>query len=558
MAFDGLVTKSIVSELNNNLIGGKINKIYEPNKNEIVLDIYNKQKFMLDICIDSSNCRINLTTHLKQNPKVAPNFCMLLRKYLTSSKIVSLETFNLDRIVIITLENYNDLNDLVKYKLIVELMGKHSNIILVSEKDVIIDSIRHISSSQALRNTLPANPYIFPISDKLNLLEISQDEFINAINLEDHENLINKSCNLFTGISKAFIVYSLQKLEIDSNNYNKEDLIKLYKYINNIIFQNNISCEEFDFNGKKDFSITTSNTPSSINSFVDEFYFNKETNEIFVNYKNTVLKLILSLLGKYNKKLAVIQEKLNECKDMEKYKIYGELITANLYNINNNINIDSITLKNYYDNNNLITIPLDKKISPSYNAKKFFKKYNKLKNTLNIVTKQKDQIKNEILYLETIIYSLENSSNIEEVDEIYEEIRENIIKSNNSNVEKNKRTKNTLDFTSLNIDGYKILIGKNNTQNDYITFKMSDKNDLWFHVQGFHGSHVLLKTNGKEIDDNNPIILKCAKLAALNSKANNENKISVDYTLIKNIKKPKGSKPGFVIFNNYKTIVVSN
>lgn len=557
MAFDGLITKSIVSELNNNLIGGKINKIYEPNKNEIILDIYNKQKFMLDICIDSSNCRINLTTHLKPNPKTAPNFCMLLRKYLTSSKIVSLETLNLDRIVIITLENYNELNDLVKYKLIVELMGKHSNIILVNEKDVIIDSIRHISSSHALRNMLPANPYILPISDKLNLLEISQDEFINEINLENQKNLINKCCNLFTGISKAFMFYSLQKLEIDFNNYNKEDLIKLYKYINDIIFQKDLRCEKFDFNGKEDFSITTSNTTSSINSFIDEYYFNKETNEIFINYKNTVLKLILSLLGKYNKKLAVIQEKLNECKDMEKYKIYGELITANLYNINNNINIDSITLKNYYDNNNLITIPLDKKISPSYNAKKFFKKYNKLKNTLNIVTKQKDQIKNEILYLETIIYSLENSSNIEEVDEIYEEIRENIIKSNNSNVEKNKRTKNTLDFTSLNIDGYKILIGKNNTQNDYITFKMSDKNDLWFHVQGFHGSHVLLKTNGKEIDDNNPILAKCAKLAALHSKANTENKVSVDYTLIKNIKKPKGSKPGFVIFNNYKTLIIN-
>ena len=557
MAFDGLITKSIVSELNNNLIGGKINKIYEPNKNEIILDIYNKQKFMLNICIDSSNCIINLTTHLKPNPKTAPNFCMLLRKYLTSSKIVSLETLNLDRIVIITLENYNELNDLVKYNLIVELMGKHSNIILVNEKDVIIDSIRHISSSQALRNTLPANPYIFPISDKLNLLEISQYEFINEINLENQKNLINKCCNLFTGISKAFMFYSLQKLEIDFNNYNKEDLIKLYKYINDIIFQKDLRCEKFDFNGKEDFSITTSNTPSSINSFIDEYYFNKETNEIFINYKNTVLKLILSLLGKYNKKLAVIQEKLNECKDMEKYKIYGELITANLYNINNNINIDSITLKNYYDNNNLITIPLDKKISPSYNAKKFFKKYNKLKNTLNIVTKQKDQIKNEILYLETIIYSLENSSNIEEVDEIYEEIRENIIKSNNSNVEKNKRTKNTLDFTSLNIDGYKILIGKNNTQNDYITFKMSDKNDLWFHVQGFHGSHVLLKTNGNEIADNNPILAKCAKLAALHSKANTENKVSVDYTLIKNIKKPRGSKPGFVIFNNYKTLIIN-
>lgn len=556
MAFDGLVTKSIVSELNTYLTGGKINKIYEPNKNEILLDIYNQKKFMLNICIDSSNCRINLTAHLKDNPKIAPNFCMLLRKYLTSSKIISIETYNLDRIVIINLENYNELNDLVKYKLIIELMGKHSNVILVNEKNIIIDAMRRISSKQALRNTLPANPYTFPISNKLNLLEISKDEFISKINLDTEKNLIDICSKLFNGISKSFMFYTLQKLNIDTNTFNENDLIKLYNYIKNIIFQNNVSCTEFDFNNKNDFTLTLSDNFTSINDFVDEFYYNKEINETFVSYRNTVLKLILSLLDKYNKKLAVIQEKLNECKDMDKYKLYGELITSNLYKINNNINIDSITLENYYENNNLITIPLDKKISPSYNAKKFFKKYNKLKHTLEIITNQKAQIQNEISYLETIIYSLEKSTNIQDVNEIHEEIEENILNKNTSHISKSKDR--TLDLYKINIDGFTVYVGKNNKQNDYISFKMSDKNDLWFHVQGFHGSHVLLKTNGKEIDDNNLIILKCAKLASLHSKASNENKVAVDYTLIKNIKKPKGSKPGFVVFNNYRTIIVDN
>lgn len=556
MAFDGLITRSIVCELNTYLIGGKINKVYQPNKNELILDIYNKKKFMLNICIDSSNCRINLSKHLKENPKIAPNFCMLLRKYLTSSKIISLETYNLDRIVIINLENYNELNDLVKYKLIIELMGKHSNVILVNKKDIIIDSMRHIASKQALRNTLPANPYTFPISNKLNILEISKDEFISEINLHSEKNLINICSNKFTGISRSFMFYTLQKLKIDEDNFNENDLIKLYEYINNIIFQHNVSCTEFEFNNKKDFSITISDKPKSINNFIDEFYFNKEMNEAFVNYRNTVLKLILSLLGKYNKKLAVIQEKLNECKDMNKYKLYGELITSNLYKINNNINIDSIALENYYDNNNQITIPLDKKISPSNNAKKFFKKYNKLKHTLEIVSNQKTQIQDEISYLESIIYALDNSANIQEVDEIHEEIEENILNKNSFQTSKNKNE--SIELHKLNIDGFTIYIGKNNKQNDYITFKLSDKNDLWFHVQGFHGSHVLLKTNGNEIDDNNPIILKCAKLASLHSKASNENKVAVDYALIKNIKKPKGAKPGFVIFNNYKTIIVNN
>lgn len=557
MAFDGICCKSIVSELNNYLLGGKINKIYEPNKNEIILDIYNNKKFMLNICIDSSNCRINLTNHLKENPKQAPNFCMLLRKYITSGKIVAIETYSLDRIVIITLENYNELNDLVNFKLIIELMGKHSNIILVNEKNIIIDSLRHIVSEQALRTILPANPYSFPISDKLNLLELSKDEFITKINQETSKDLINTCTKLFTGISKSFMIFTLKKLEINSTNYNNSDLEKLYEYTQNILSQNNISCEEFEMNCKKDFTIVSSISNSSINSFVDEFYFNKENNETFITYRNNVLKLILSLLSKSNKKLINIQEKLLECKEMDKYKLYGELITSNLYRINNNINIDNIELENYYDNNNLLSIPLDKSISPSLNAKKFFKKYNKLKNTLEIVSKQQFQVRNEISYLESIVYALENSNNIDDVYQIHDEIEETLLGKLN-NKKNNKAKNNTLNLTSTTIDGFTVYVGKNNKQNDYITFKLSDKNDLWFHVQGFHGSHILLKTNGKEIDENNPILLKCAKLATLHSKANTENKAPVDYTLIKNIKKPKGSKPGFVVFANYKTIIITN
>ena len=564
MAFDGLVTNSIVNELNNLITGGKINKIYQPTKNEILLDIYNKQKFMLNICIDSSNCRINLTTHVKENPKQAPNFCMLLRKYLTSSKIVSIETYKLDRIVIITLESYNELNDLVKFKLIIELMGKHSNVILVNSNNIIIDCLRHIASDQATRVLLPANPYLFPISDKLNLLEISKKDFINKIIIEknNEKDLTYIITNLFIGVSKPFIIYTLNKLSIDNTIFSEEDLGKIYSYINDIISNSNSICEEFDNNSKKDFTLITTSNPTSfsINSFIDNFYYNKENNETFISYRNNVLKLVLSLLSKYNKKLINIQEKLKECEDMEKYRLYGELIISNLYKINNNINIEAIELENYYDNNNLITIQLDKKISPSLNAKKFFKKYNKLKNTLEIVTKQKIQIQSDISYVESIIYSLENAKKVEDIHQIHEEIEENILEKTtrtNSKVIKNKNNNSNTEILTTKIDNFTVYIGKNNKQNDYITFKLSDKNDIWFHVQGFHGSHVLLKTNGKIITNDNPIIIKCAKLAALHSKACDENKVLVDYTLIKNIKKPKGAKPGFVIFNNYSTITIS-
>lgn len=557
MAFDGLVTHSIVRELNSLIINGKINKIYQPTKNEIVLDIYNKKKFMLNICIDSSNCRINLTNHLKENPKQAPNFCMLLRKYLISSKILSINTYGLDRIVIITLENYNELNDLVQFKLIIELMGKHSNIILVNENNIIIDSLRHISSEHALRNILPANPYVFPDSDKLDLLKISKNDFINEINIEKNskKDLDKIISNLFTGISKTFIQYSLNKLNIDNNNFDDDNLEKLYLYINDIILCKNLSCDKFKNNNKQDFTLIIGDSYFSTNSFIDDFYYNKEINETFISYRNNVSKLVLSLLSKYNKKLSNIQSKLKECKDMEKYKLYGELITSNLYKINNNINIESIELENYYDNNNLIKIDLDKRYSPSFNAKMFFKKYNKLKSTLEIVTKQQEQINREISYLESLVFALENSDSIQDIYQIHEEIEENILPQTNKSKNKNHKD-GSMKLYQTTIDDFTVYIGKNNKQNDYITFKLSEKNDLWFHVQGFHGSHVLLKTNNQQLDVNNPVIYKCAKLVVSHSKASNENKVAVDYTLIKNIKKPKGAKPGFVIFNNYNTIIV--
>ena len=561
MAFDGFVTKSIVLELNNTLIGGKINKIYEPNKNEILLEIYHKEKHLLAICIESSNCRIHLTKHQKENPKIAPNFCMVLRKYLNGASILSVDSYQLDRIVTIRLENYNELNDLVEYQLIVELMGKHSNLILLNHQNKMIDSLRHIHSEQALRNILPGHFYTFPSSDKLNLLEITQEVFISKILAEEKNDLITILQKLFTGISKPLASFVLEKLTINKDQYQATDLSNLYCYLKELIqaiSENRTKCENFEWNGKKEFCITpciNKTASTSTNSFVDTFYFNKETVEMLMNYRNSVLKLILSLLNKYNKKLITIQEKLDECKNMEQYQLYGELITSNLYRIDQHINLENITLENYYDHNQPITIPLDPKIPPSYNAKKYFKKYHKLKNTFQVVNIQKKQIQNEINYLESIVYALENSHSIEEVHQIHQEIEENILKVSTPKTSSTQKV-NT-ELTQLKLEGFDVYIGKNNTQNDMITFKLSDKNDLWFHVQGFHGSHVLLKTNGKEIPDDHPVILKCAKLAATHSKANQENKVLVDYTLVKNLKKPKGAKPGYVVFNQHKTIIVS-
>lgn len=556
MAFDGFVNKAIVNELNTSIKGGKIVKIYQPSKDEFIYTIYaNGNKYNLYICINSSNCRINLTSTKKDNPLTPPNFCMVLRKHLIGSKIKSIETRGLDRLVIFHLETYNELNDLINKKLIIELMGKHSNVILLNENDIIIDSARHISSE---RNILPANPYSLPESSKINIYDLKSEDFLKKFK-NSQSSFMKFVQNNFYGFSKTFINYVLDILKIEIQNITDYNIATFYEYI--IRLSNNIDllridCIDYSFNNKMDYVLISSENTSDlkVNTFIDNYYTYKEKSENFENYRNNVLKLILNILKKYEKRLSNINIKLKECNDMDKYKLYGELLTANLYRINNNINIESISLENYYDNNDLIEIKLDKRYSPSVNAKRFFKKYNKLKNTLEIVSKHKEDTKKELDYIESIIYSLNSANNLNDVDEIYLEIQENILNNQPVSKQKNKPENKSVPI-ALDIDGYNVFVGRNNKQNDYLTFKVANKEDLWFHTENIHGSHVILKLNkSKEITDD--IISRVASIAAYYSKGRNSSKVNVQYTEVKNIKKPKNAKPGFVVFNHYKTIMV--
>lgn len=563
MAFDGIITKHITLELASCLIGGKINKIFEPNKNEIILGIYsNGKNYALNISISSNNYRINLTTNSKPNPVNAPNFCMLLRKHLIGFKISNIYSNSLERIINIELEGYNELNDCVKKTLIVELMGKHSNIILINSNNIIIDSLRHLDTfSHSYRDILPAHEYILPTSDKKDFFATNFDDFVAVIMEKPLSTIIP---NKFNGISKSFILSCLDILNINDTNYTKDDIYHLYSYIetllNNLGTQN-VSCIYFNTN---DYVLVCQKNDDFLqtNFFLNDFYKSKEDNELVSTYKNNLLKLVLSALKKINKKVANINEKLKECQNMDTYRMYGELITSNLYRIDNSRNMDSISLENYYDNNNIITIPLDKSISPSYNAKKYFKKYNKLKNTLNIVSIQKTDAERELDYLESIIYELDNATSITDLEEIDNEISENVLFKNNlskSNVKKNKVNKrsihNEYEPITYNVDGFTVFVGKNNKQNDYITTKLGKNEDLWFHTKDIRGSHVLLKCNGNAVNEHT--ILACAQIAATHSKAKLSSNVPVDYCYIRNVKKPSGSKPGMVIYTNNKTLYVN-
>ena len=587
MAFDGIVTKAITSEISQ-LKGSRIDKIFEPNKNTIILGIYqNGINYALNICIDAQYCRINLTTHQKANPQVAPNFCMLLRKNLIGLKLKNIITFDLERLIILEFEGFDELDDIISKKLVIELMGKHSNIILLDDSNIIIDSLRHIKEiDENFRDILPHTKYTFPTSNKISFLELKDfEDFKEHLNLSspnsasnnnnDINNLPTIISNIFNGISKNFINAIIKKLEISDTS--DTSLEKIFNYTNEIITNigtSNISFESIKNNDGtiKDYFLipekSSSLQPFDLNFFIDDFYFNKESNEQFKNYRNTLLKLILDTLKKYKKRLYNIDEKLKECDDMDKYRLYGELITSNLYRIPNR-NVDEIELENYYENNNKIKIKLDKRFSPSINAKRFFKKYSKLKNALIIVSEQKADTLKELDYIESVIYELENCSTIEEIAFIYEEISENDIfkekaslKANTkkNKVKKSKLTKNkTVSFNPIKytVDGYTVFVGRNNKENDYLTLKFASKTDLWFHTKDFHGSHTILKLDNNLPYPNNDILIKVAKLAAKHSKARNSSNVPVDYCEVKFVKKPSGSKPGMVIYTNNKTLNVN-
>ena len=582
MAFDGIVTKAVVSELNTCLINGKINKIFEPNKNEILLGVYSSGKnYCLNVSIDSVNYRVNLTTNSKPNPQNVLNFCMVLRKHLTGGTIRRIYSTGLERIVFIDIDVYNELNDLITKTLVVELMGKHSNIILLNSEHTVIDSLRHLNKfDNSNRDIFPGSKYLNIESDKKDFLTVKTfDEFYRDVSI-DIENLPSTLSKVYNGFGKKNISYLLETLNIPTA-VSTNNLKEVYLYLKDLFanMPDNVVLKEYSSVKKDYFAYKSTNDGLAVNFYLDDFYTSKEQSEQFKQYRDTVLKLVLNHVGKIKERISTIDLKIADCTNAEKYRLYGELITSNLYRIPDYPQSE-VTLENYYDNNNLITIPLDEKFSPSKNAKNFFKKYRKLQNTIAIVEKQKELSEAELSYLESIVYELEEVSTIEDIDNIYSEICDNLIFGKNANTVNNhvynKQSKITNSKSSKqsnasnmpekrDIDGYTVYIGKNNKQNDYLTCRLAQNSDIWFHTKDIHGSHVVLKTDSLHSSSENSsasctfnipdsVLYKCASIAAYYSKARMSQNVPVDYTLIKYVKKPNGAKPGMVIYTNNKTI----
>ena len=563
MAFDGIVLKNITNELKE-LINGKINKIQQSSKDNLTLSIYNQKSYNLYIDISANNYRVNLTTHSEKNLQTPSNFCMVLRKYITSAKITNIYSLGLERILYIEFETYNEMNDLIKRYLVCELMGKYSNILLLNEHFNIIDALKKFDGNDISRDIMPGRHYNLPNDIKNDFTKTNEAEFIKIINNSEFKTLETAIPSLFTGISKLYIQSLINELKL-SNTISDKSLKEIYKAISDSITNGK------GINFKNNYTIvpTTNSNNLELNNFLDKFYYNKNKIEDFNNYKSILLKIINNTLDKITSKLLNIDEKIKSTANMDELKLYGELILANIYQFNEKEleynKISKLKVVNYYTNEN-VEIEIDFTKSLSKNADNYFKKYNKAKNTLKVCKIQQEETNKELDYLQSLLYQLDNSTTITDLDDIYDEINEQILftdsalkkikKHQNPNQKPKKAELPSLtNYIKTTVDDYQVLIGKNNKQNDYLTKTVANESDIWMHTKDIHGSHVILRTNGQTPKIST--IEKVASLAAYYSKARFSSHVPVDYTQIKYVKKPNGSVPGYVIYTNNKTIYVT-
>ena len=561
MAFDGIIANSVLNELKSNLNNSRIEKIHMPTKNDVVLVFHcNREKLKLLISIDASNARFHFTKQTRENPAKAPQFCMVLRKYIQGAKLINIIQYGLDRVFALEVENINELGDLVRYKLFIELMGKYSNLILVNNENKILDSMRHVDyTMSSIREVLPAREYILPSTlDKNEFIGMTYEQFIANIQLAgmdpyfSQENMSKIIANQFVGFSKTFIDILLKHCNI-SDNFNKENTTKLFNTINLILHNSNerlLNVVNYDKDYHVDLNnFSTSNNPTSISDFLDVFYSNKETMQTLKTAKFNLQKDVITFKSKYEKNLKRVNEILNDAEEMEKYKLFGELISGNIYRMS--IGMKEIELENYYDNNSLITIPLKENFTPARNAQAYFKKYTKLKNAISYANTQKEDYEKNIDYLEDVLYLISETNSISELENIKLELAEaGYIKM--AAGKKKYHDEIALEPIVYTLDGIDILVGRNNLQNDKLTLKEAKKSYTWLHTKDIHGSHVIIKSD--TIPDN--VLEYAARLAVKHSQAKDSSKVPVDYTLVKYVHKPNGAKPGKVIYTNYKTIII--
>ena len=576
MALDGLVIHSIVDELHKKLLGGKIDKVYQPENDEVVLHIRNnKENFKLVLSCSASNPRVYLASNYKkENPINAPMFCMLFRKYIQGGNIVNISQVGFERIIKISVESFDELKEKTTKGIIIEIMGRHSNIILTHSSDnKIIDSAKRIPPSVSrVRQILPGQTYVLPPKqDKINPIdEISLNLFVNT--LASFNGPIFKALySKFLGVSpvvakeicfRANIDENILVNEMSSNYISKiyNEFYNLFKSIKDNVYNPSMVIDEsidkvLDFSciNLNQFSNLSVINDDSISKILENYYLTKDIKDRIHQRSSDLRKSISIKLDRLYNKLNKQEKELIESENAEIYKVKGELITSYIYMIEKGM--ESVEVANFYDPEyKNIIISLNTNFTPSENAQKYFKKYNKMKTAKKEVTVQIKITKEEIDYLENIMLSIENCENLAELMDIRDELSKvGYLRAKNNSKKETKLTTKPHEFISSN--GFKILVGKNNKQNDHLTLKVASNDDIWMHTKNIPGSHVIIKSEGKDVPDET--IFEGAMLAAFFSKSKMSSQVPVDYTKKKNVKKPHGSKPGMVIYETNSTIYVT-
>ncbi len=575
MAFDGITMVALVHEISNLLLGGHVSKISQPEKDEIFMRVKNnKQTYQLQISANPSLPLFLINEDRKNAPLTAPNFCMVLRKYLVGARITNISQYGLERVASMDFENTNELGDHVKSSLKIEMMGKHSNIIYVNDDNKIIDSIKHISAAiSSVREVLPERDYFIPNTrNKHSLYDFNTDKFLGEF-MTLPTTVVKGLNSYFTGFGTNISIELAYRAGIDPDmpissltGNQKSALLEQLRALSAmctgkafspcIAYKNNTPVE-FGVCALKHYNSSdfTSKEFDSVSICMHSFYLDKQKKERMRQKTANLRKTLQTLIERNTKKLQIQTKQVESSKSPDKYRVYGELI--NTYGYSMEEGASTLKCTNFYDNKE-VSIRIDPTISISENANHYFDRYNKLKRTYEYASEQLEETKAILDHLQNIYTSLDIAENEADCEQIRKELYENGYIKKPAFSGKNKKGRATAEKSKplhfISSDGYDMYVGKNNYQNDQLTFKMAYGDDWWFHVKKAHGSHVIIKSNHEEP----PIktFEEAAALAAYYSEKKDSTKVEIDYTIRKNVKRPNGSKPGFVVYyTNYSMVV---
>ncbi len=569
MALDGIVISNIVAELNSTILNSKISKIAEPEADELLLTLKGPNgSFRLSMSASASLPFIYLTPTNKVSPLTAPTFCMVLRKHIANGRITKIYQPGMERIINFEIEHLNEMGDLCHKVLIIELMGKYSNIIFTDSDGTIIDSAKRIPASvSSVREVLPGRAYTIPATqeDKYNPLTVDSKQFVDIISAKPLT--VSKAIySSFSGISPLVANELAHRAGLDADSpvaaYSHDELFapgkqlhmddgghKNNRFTPNIVRDGN-EPKEFSSIELTQYSDLTVTKYDSISEVLELYYSERNTYTRIRQKSADLRKHVNTLLERNQKKYSLQMKQLKDSEKREKYKVYGELINAFGYGLTPDDKF--LEAANYYDDNKIIKIPIDNTKTPAENAQKYFDKYGKMKRTAEALNELILETKGQIDHLESIQNSLDIALSADDLVQIKDELIEyGFIKKGKSSKKQKVKSK---PFHYISSDGFDIFVGKNNYQNDELTFKLATGNDWWFHAKGMPGSHVIVKAENKELPDST--FEEAGKLAGYYSKGKNADKVEIDYLQKKNVKKPNGAAAGFVVYyTNYSLTI---